>query len=75
MSDFERFQLYGRIRNIAKSVDCYSCTFENNNKIYVALSSGQVISAEKFALISDRAVKIWLQLLLNIRGINLTKTT
>lgn len=67
--DFEAFSEYGRIRRIAKSIDPYSMTFENNNKLYVAISSGQTIRAEKFKYMSDNAVKHWLKLLLNIRGI------
>ena len=69
MTDFENFQQYGRIRNIAKSIDPYSITFENNGELYVAISSGQTIRAEKFKHMSDDAVKHWLKLLLNIRGI------
>ena len=69
MTAFENFQQYGRIRNIAKSVDPYSMTFENNDQLYVAISSGQTIRAEKFKHMSDDAVKHWLKLLLNIRGI------
>lgn len=67
--DFEAFSEYGRIRRIAKSIDPYSMTFENNNQLYVALSSKQVVAAEKFKHMSDDAVKHWLKLLLNIRGI------
>jgi len=69
MTAFENFQQYGRIRNIAKRVDPYSITFENNGELYVAISSGQTIKAEKFKHMSDNAVNYWLQLLLNIRGI------
>ena len=65
----EHFFFYGRVRKIVKSVDAYSCVFEKNNHIYIALSSGQVINAEKFALISDKAAATWLKLLLNIRGV------
>lgn len=69
MTAFENFQQYGRIRNIAKSVDPYSITFENNGELYVAISSRQTIRAEKFKHMTDDAVKHWLKLLLNIRGI------
>lgn len=69
MTAFENFQQYGRIRNIAKRVDPYSITFENNGELYVAISSGQTIKAEKFKHMSDNAVNYWLQLLLNVRGI------
>ena len=69
MTAFENFQQYGRIRDIAKRVDPYSITFENKGELYVAISSGQTIKAEKFKHMSDNAVNYWLQLLLNIRGI------
>lgn len=69
MKAFENFLQFGRIRDIAKSVDPYSMTFENNDELYVAISSGQTIRAEKFKHMSDDAVKHWLKLLLNIRGI------
>lgn len=69
MTDYENFMQFGRIREIAKSIDPYSMTFENNGQLYVAISSGQTIRAEKFKHMSDDAVKHWLKLLLNIRGI------
>lgn len=69
MTAYENFQQYGRIREIAKRVDPYSITFENNGELYVAISSGQTIKAEKFKHMSDNAVNYWLQLLLNVRGI------
>ena len=65
--DFEAFSEYGRIRRIAKSIDPYSMTFENNNKLYVALSSGQVVPAEKFKNMKDSTVSNWLNLLFTIR--------
>ena len=65
--DFEAFSEYGRIRRIAKSIDPYSMTFENNNKLYVALSSGQVVAAEKFKDMKDSMVSTWLNLLFTIR--------
>lgn len=65
--DFEAFSEYGRIRRIAKSIDPYSMTFENNNKLYVAISSGQTIRAEKFKHMSDDAIKHWLKFLFDIR--------
>ena len=65
--DFEAFSEYGRIRRIAKSIDPYSMTFENNNKLYVALSSGQVVRAEKFQHMTDDTVKHWLKFLFDIR--------
>lgn len=69
MNDFERFLHYGRMRRVVKSVDRYSCVFEQNKKLYIALSTGQVIGADKFANMSDRAVISWLMLLFLIRGI------
>ena len=65
--DFEAFSEYGRIRRIAKSIDPYSMTFENNNQLYVALSSGQVVAAEKFKSMKDSMVSNWLNLLFTIR--------
>ena len=67
MTAYERFQQYGRIRKIMKSVDEYSILFERNDHMYVALSTNQVIAADKFAIMSDEAVKDWLQLLFNIK--------
>ena len=69
MNDYENFLQFGRIREIAKEVDCYSLTFEHDSQLYVAISSGQTIRADKFKHMSDEAVKHWLKLLLNIRGI------
>ena len=69
MTAYKNFLQFGRIREIAKSVDPYSMTFENNGELYVAISSGQTIRAEKFKHMTDDAVKHWLKLLLNIRGI------
>ena len=67
MTAFERFQQYGRIRKIMKSVDEYSILFERDNHMYVALSTNQVIAADKFVIMSDKAVHDWLQLLFNIK--------
>lgn len=67
MTAYERFQQYGRIRKIMKSVDEYSILFERDNHMYVALSTNQVIAADKFAIMSDNSVKDWLQLLFNIK--------
>lgn len=50
-----------------KSVDEYAMLFERNNHLYVALSTKQIIAADKFAIMSDDAVKHWLQLLFNIK--------
>ena len=66
--DFEAFSEYGHIRRIAKSIDPYSMTFEHDNQLYVAISSGQIIRAEKFKHMPDNAIKHWLKLLLNVRG-------
>ena len=65
--DFEAFSEYGRIRRIAKSIDPYSMTFEKDNKLYVALSSGQVVAAEKFKSMKDSTVMTWLNLLFTIK--------
>ena len=65
--DFEAFSEYGRIRRITKSIDPYSMTFEKDNKLYVALSSGQVVAAEKFKSMKDSTVSTWLKLLFTIR--------
>lgn len=67
MTAFERFQQYGRIRKIMKSIDKYSMLFERDNHLYVALSTNQVIAADKFTIMSDEAVHDWLQLLFNIK--------
>ena len=61
------FLQFGRIREIAKEVDCYSLTFEHDNQLYVALSSGQVVAAEKFKSMKDSMVSNWLNLLFTIR--------
>ena len=66
---YNDFVQFGRIRKIAKRIDPYSITFENNGELYVAISSGQTIRAEKFKHMSDDAINYWLKLLLNIRGI------
>lgn len=68
-SAYLNFLQFGRIREIAKDVDEYSLTFEHDNQLYVAISSGQTVRAEKFKHMSDDAVKHWLTLLLNVRGI------
>lgn len=60
MTDFERFKEYGRLREIAKKVDPYSLTFEQDHKLHIALSTGQVIDAEQFHERSDNAVFGWL---------------
>ena len=60
MTDYERFQEYGRLRRISKSVDPYSIVFENHNKLYIALSSGQTVSADHLHERSDNAVYGWL---------------
>ena len=67
MTAFERFQQYGRIRSIMKTVDEYALLFEHNNHLYVALSTGQTVAADKFAIMPDKVVKDWLQLLFDIK--------
>lgn len=66
MSDFERFREHGRLREISKKVDPYSLVFEKANRLYIALSTKQVISADKFQNISDAALKSWLTVLFTI---------
>ena len=66
MSDFERFKEHGRLREISKKVDPYSLVFENNNHLYIALSSGQTVSADKFHGMRDFAVYSWLKVLFTI---------
>lgn len=66
MSDFERFREHGRLREISKKVDPYSLVFEKANRLYIALSTKQVISADKFQNVSDAALKSWLTVLFTI---------
>lgn len=66
MSDFERFREHGRLREISKKVDPYSLVFEKANRLYIALSTKQVISADKFQNVSDAALKSWLIVLFTI---------
>ena len=65
--NFEAFSEYGRIRSIAKDVDPYALVFENNDKLYVALSTGQRVQADKFKDMKDSTVFYWLQLLFTIK--------
>ena len=67
MTDFERFQEHGRLRQIAKDVDPHSLVFENNNHLFIALSSGQTVAADKFHGMRDFAVYSWLKVLFTIR--------
>lgn len=66
MTDFERFQEHGRLRRISKAVDPYSIVYENNGKLYIALSTGQTVRADKFHGMGDKAVKSWLTVLFNV---------
>lgn len=66
MSDFERFREHGRLREISKKVDPYSLVFEKANRLYIALSTKQVISADKFQNVSDAALESWLTVLFTI---------
>lgn len=66
MTDFERFREHGRLREISKKVDPYSLVFEKANKLYIALSTKQIVSADKFQNVSDTAVKSWLTVLFTI---------
>ncbi len=65
--NFEAVSEYGRIQSIAKDVDPYALVFENNDKLYVALSTGQRVHADKFKGMKDSTVFYWLQLLFNIK--------
>lgn len=66
MTDYDRFVEYGRLRRISKSVDPYSIVFENHNKLYIALSSGQTVSADHLHERSDNALYGWLTTLFYI---------
>lgn len=66
MSDFERFKEHGRLREISKKVDPYSLVFEKANRLYIALSTKQIVSADKFHDVSDAAVRSWLTVLFTI---------
>ena len=66
MTDYERFQEHGRLRQISKDVDPYSQVYENNNHLYVALSTGQSVAADKFHGMRDFAVYSWLKVLFTI---------
>ena len=66
MTNFERFQEYGRLRQIAKDADPYALVFEEKEKLYIALSTGQIVRAGKFRHMKDHTVLTWLQLLFNI---------
>ncbi len=66
MTGFERFQEYGRIRSIAKDVDPYSLTFEKDDRLKVALSTGQVIDAENFHHLRDTAVYGYISMIFTI---------
>lgn len=66
MTDYERFQEHGRLRQISKDVDPYSLVYENNNHLYVALSTGQSVAADKFHGMRDFAVYSWLKVLFTI---------
>lgn len=66
MSDFERFLELGRLRAISKKVDPYSLVYEKANRLYIALSTMQIVSADKFHDVSDEAVRSWLTVLFTI---------
>ncbi|MBP5427056.1 MAG: hypothetical protein J6Y29_04110 [Clostridiales bacterium] len=57
---------YGRIRKCAKEVDCYSMLVERNNHLFIYLSTGQEIKADKFKGVRDDAIKSWLTVLFTI---------
>lgn len=64
MRGFEHFQEFGRIRSIAKDADPYSITFEDNGRMYIAISSGQVIAADKFRHLRDTTIYGYIKMLL-----------
>lgn len=63
---FINFVEYGRMRWIIKRIDKYACVYENDNKLYAALSTGQTISLDKYKGIKDDAVASWLTVLYTI---------
>lgn len=67
MTEFERWQHWGRIREMAKKADPYSLLFEHDGHLYVALSTGQNVQADKFITMTDRMIYNWLKLLVNSR--------
>lgn len=64
--NFGAFVEYGRMRRLCRSVDSYSCVYENNDHLYCALSTGQTVALDKFKGIKDRAVISWLTVLYTI---------
>ena len=68
MTDFERFQEFGRIRQIAKDADKRSVTYEKNRQLYIKLSSGQVIGADKFHGFRDSTIFGYIKMFLSFRG-------
>ena len=44
---------YGRIRKCAKAIDCYSVLVERGGSLYIYLSTGQMIKADKFKGVKD----------------------
>lgn len=56
----QKEDFHGRLRRISKRVDPYSMVFENHNKLYITLSSGQTVNAEPLHERSDHAVFSWL---------------
>lgn len=63
---FENWKQYGRIRRLAKKVDPYACTFENNGEMRIALSTGQTIGADKLVHLSDLGASSYINLIFAI---------
>ena len=63
---FENWKQYGRIRRLAKKVDPYACTFENNGEMRIALSTGQTIGADKLMHLSDDGASAFIYLIYTI---------
>ena len=65
---FDEFAEFGRIRQIAKDVDPYALVFRDDlGRMFVALSSGQRIRADKFKSMKDSMVFYWLHIVFTIK--------
>lgn len=65
---FDEFAEFGRIRQIAKDVDPYSMVFrDDTGRMFVALSSGMTIQADKFKSMKDSMVYFWLKMIFTIK--------
>ena len=63
---YEEWLEYGRIRKCAKAVDCYSVLVERGWSLYIYLSTGQEVKADKFKGLKDEAIIGWLTVLYTI---------